>query len=1275
MKTTFNTQITNRLLNLEKKLPLEKFIPSALMIFLLCLFILSVITYSNIGQYRKEIEVINNTNTKLKQIDNFNLHTIELSVARRNFIIINPDERYLSEIDSLTKVYRSEIFNLKKMMSENKNQFELLEKIDSLSEENIKIAKISTAYFINEMDSLEYQREATRLIQSNLDQIRSVCENLKNNEVESLNTMTRAALRTNEVIQIFIIGMGIFSFIIIGLAIYVSTHLIRNKNEAQKMLVESYDELEDKVEERTAELKQSKENLEQEIIVRQKTEKTLRESEHRFREMADSSPVLIWMTGVDQLCTYVNKVWLDFTGSTLEQELGNGWNEGVSEKDLEKTLEIYSNAFDKRESFEIELRLRTHSGAYKWILVKGIPRYEENIFVGYIGSCVDIDERKKNETYLKIQYEVSKTLTEAKTIDEALRGVLRNICSGINWNFGMIWSIENENFSVGSIWSENENDHIRYADVYNNFYKIPINCGLPGVVYREKKSKWIKDISVYKDFIRNEAAKSMGWNSGLAIPISNGTEVTSIIECFSRKNIEENPELIEVLESAGRQIGNFIERKKAEDNLLNAYAKLEEKVKERTNELASTLSRLIIEMEEKEKIQSKIKLFAHAIKDVQESVYITDLENKTIFVNEAFEKSFGYFETDIIGKEIPILKSDFIPVITKNEIMKETLRNGWKGNISIKTRDLTPFHVFLSTSLVTNDEGKAEAIVGVCRDITDIKKSEEIINKRNNLLRLLNDIILVTNKSTNLSDALQYAIDKVCQYNKWNIGHCYLKNGKGITSTRIWKEDLPDKYILLRNISEDPNFELVEETQGQITRTHKTISVLFKDLKANGHDRIKTILSLGIRTGIWIPILKQEELVGLLEFFKTDEEILDDDILECMNNIGLELGRLYEQLEYIEKIRNSETLLKEAQHIAKLGSWEWDVKKDILVWSSELYSIYELDEKTFIPTYEGFMKYIHPDDVEYVNSIIDNALRSKEKFSFYHRIITPTGKIKISKSQGEVFTDENGEVVRMFGTGLDITEIREAENKIRISEEELRKTNEKLIETQNELIHNEKLAALGRFSSGVAHEIRNPLANIMSLSQMILKTELNEKNQKRLKYILTNSEIANNIIKSLLNFASPAELTFTNNNLIEILDNIIESIEARCNEKNIFINKDIPKELPYLYCDRLKLENAFMNFVSNSIDSMPEGGKLSIKVRQDSLKKEIKIDISDTGVGIPPENIDKILEPFFTTKDEGIGLGMGLAYQTIKQHSGLFHIQSIEDKGTHIEIKLPIKKN
>jgi PAS domain S-box-containing protein len=122
-------------------------------------------------------------------------------------------------------------------------------------------------------------------------------------------------------------------------------------------------------------------------------ENELRESESRFRIVADAAPVLIWMAGVDKLCTFFNKPWLQFTGRRMEQELGNGWAEGVHEDDLEKCVHVYTNAFDVRQPFVMQYRLRRADGDYRWISDHGVPRYDaQGTFAGYIGSCVDVTE-------------------------------------------------------------------------------------------------------------------------------------------------------------------------------------------------------------------------------------------------------------------------------------------------------------------------------------------------------------------------------------------------------------------------------------------------------------------------------------------------------------------------------------------------------------------------------------------------------------------------------------------------------------------------------------------------------------------------------------------------------------------------------------------------------------------------------------------------------------------------------------------------------------------
>jgi PAS domain S-box-containing protein len=127
----------------------------------------------------------------------------------------------------------------------------------------------------------------------------------------------------------------------------------------------------------------------------------LRESEERFRLVANTAPVMIWISGTDKRCTYVNRPWLDFTGRTIEQELGSGWVDSIHPDDRERSFNVYADAFDLRHSFTIEYRLRRHDGEYRWILDSGVPTFnKDGSFAGYIGSAMDVTDHKKAEEAL-----------------------------------------------------------------------------------------------------------------------------------------------------------------------------------------------------------------------------------------------------------------------------------------------------------------------------------------------------------------------------------------------------------------------------------------------------------------------------------------------------------------------------------------------------------------------------------------------------------------------------------------------------------------------------------------------------------------------------------------------------------------------------------------------------------------------------------------------------------------------------------------------------------
>ena len=161
------------------------------------------------------------------------------------------------------------------------------------------------------------------------------------------------------------------------------------------------------------------------ITAQKRTEQALRESEQRYQAATDASPVMIWMSGTDKLCYYFNKGWLSFVGRTLRQEAGNGWTENLHPDDFERCVQHYVSNFDAQLPFEMEYRLRHHSGQYRWIFDRGVPRYKpDGTFEGYVGGCLDIHDRKEGAEKVRIADE---TLRLMKIQDEERRRIAREL--------------------------------------------------------------------------------------------------------------------------------------------------------------------------------------------------------------------------------------------------------------------------------------------------------------------------------------------------------------------------------------------------------------------------------------------------------------------------------------------------------------------------------------------------------------------------------------------------------------------------------------------------------------------------------------------------------------------------------------------------------------------------------------------------------------------------------------------------------------------------------
>lgn len=163
----------------------------------------------------------------------------------------------------------------------------------------------------------------------------------------------------------------------------------------------------------------------EDISARKDAENALRESEQRYRTVTDAAPLMVWMSGADKLCYYFNRGWLDFVGHALEQEAGNGWAMNIHPDDFDRCLQTYISSFDARLPFEMEYRLRHHTGQYRWIFDRGLPRYATNgTFEGYVGGCLDIHDRKEAGEKVRLADE---TLRLMKIQDEERRKIAREL--------------------------------------------------------------------------------------------------------------------------------------------------------------------------------------------------------------------------------------------------------------------------------------------------------------------------------------------------------------------------------------------------------------------------------------------------------------------------------------------------------------------------------------------------------------------------------------------------------------------------------------------------------------------------------------------------------------------------------------------------------------------------------------------------------------------------------------------------------------------------------
>jgi two-component system NtrC family sensor kinase len=229
--------------------------------------------------------------------------------------------------------------------------------------------------------------------------------------------------------------------------------------------------------------------------------------------------------------------------------------------------------------------------------------------------------------------------------------------------------------------------------------------------------------------------------------------------------------------------------------------------------------------------------------------------------------------------------------------------------------------------------------------------------------------------------------------------------------------------------------------------------------------------------------------------------------------------------------------------------------------------------------------------------------------------------------------------------------------------------------TQDQLMHSEKLASLGQLAAGVAHELNNPLGTILLYAETMMK-ERSEDDPERadLKMIVNETQRSKRVVSDLLNFARQNQVIVQMTDLHGIIRELIDLIPSHVNTVPITIKKELDHQLPLIEADPSQLRQVLLNLMINAVEAMPEGGILTLRTLSEP-DKTVTVEVQDTGLGIPEENLSKLFTPFFTTKPigKGTGLGLAIAYGIVKMHRGQITVRSEVGRGTTFSINLPVQ--
>ena len=369
-------------------------------------------------------------------------------------------------------------------------------------------------------------------------------------------------------------------------------------------------------------------------------------------------------------------------------------------------------------------------------------------------------------------------------------------------------------------------------------------------------------------------------------------------------------------------------------------------------------------------------------------------------------------------------------------------------------------------------------------------------------------------------------------------------------------------------------------------------------------------------------------------------------------------------------LRRSEAYLAEAQRLTHTGSWAYNIAAKDLIHSSEEHSrLFGFDPERGVPSFEELIHRIHPEDRAPAMQEFENLGRATTDFDANFRIVHPDGTTKYVYGTGHPVFNASGELVELVGTVMDITERKRAEQE-----------RERLRQAQADLARVNRVTTMGELTASLAHEVNQPIGAAVTNASTCVRwlagdTPNLEEARAAAMRVVTDGRRAAEIIsrvRQLFKKGTPErELVDVN----EIVREMIVLLQGEAARQNIVVTTDLAGDLPQLMADRVQLQQVMMNLIMNSIDAMKGvDGTRELAINSRLLENEdILVSVSDTGVGLPPQQADKIFNAFFTTKLHGTGMGLRISGTIIESHGGRLWAEDNSPRGAKFQFTLPTK--